>query len=96
MKVCTLFYLVISSCCATPYNVLLIIADDLRPTLGAYSHPVVKSPHIDTLMGQSVQFMNMHTQVGELIMLDQLPLRIPHLLSYEFVCWGVYTSGTYR
>ena len=28
-------------------NVLFIIIDDLKPTLGTYGHPVVKSPNID-------------------------------------------------
>ena len=30
-------------------NVLLIIADDLNNDLGTYGHPIVRTPHIDSL-----------------------------------------------
>ncbi len=30
-------------------NVLLIIADDLRDTVGCYGHPLVKTPNLDRL-----------------------------------------------
>ena len=33
----------------TDKNVLFIIVDDLKTTLGTYGHPVVKSPNIDRL-----------------------------------------------
>lgn len=41
-------------------NVLFIIVDDLKPTLGTYGHPLVKSPNIDKLAKTGVQFNNAH------------------------------------
>lgn len=41
-------------------NVLFIIIDDLKPTLGTYGHPLVKSPNIDKLATMGVQFKNAH------------------------------------
>ena len=46
-----------------PYNVLFIAVDDLRPDLGAYGHPIVKSPNIDRLAGSAVLFQNHYVQV---------------------------------
>jgi choline-sulfatase len=39
-------------------NVLFIMLDDLRPVLGTYGHPLVKSPNIDKLASQGIQFNN--------------------------------------
>jgi choline-sulfatase len=39
-------------------NVLFIMLDDLRPVLGTYGHPEVKSPNIDRLAAQGIQFNN--------------------------------------
>ena len=44
------------SAMARPKNVLLIIADDLRPALGCYSDPVAQTPHIDRLASEGVLF----------------------------------------
>ncbi len=41
-------------------NVLFIIVDDLKPTLGTYGHPLVKTPNIDQLAKSGVQFNNAH------------------------------------
>ncbi|MFY0653474.1 MAG: sulfatase [Cyclobacteriaceae bacterium] len=41
-------------------NVLFIIIDDLKPTLGTYGHPLVKTPNIDRLAERGVQFNNAH------------------------------------
>lgn len=46
------------------FNVLYLMADDLRPTLGCYSDPVVKSPNIDQLASVSKVFYNAYAQVG--------------------------------
>lgn len=43
-------------------NVLFIMADDLRPFLGAYGDTVVKSPNIDQLASKSQIFMNAYAQ----------------------------------
>ncbi|KAM8952895.1 iduronate 2-sulfatase [Pelodytes ibericus] len=43
-------------------NVLLLIVDDLRTTLGCYGDSVVKSPNIDQLASQSVVFTNAYAQ----------------------------------
>jgi choline-sulfatase len=38
-------------------NILMIMADQLMPFLtGAYGHPVVKTPHLDRLVGEGVRF----------------------------------------
>ncbi len=43
-------------------NVLLIVVDDLRDTLGCYGHPEVKTPHIDRLAGRAVRFDRAYVQ----------------------------------
>uniref|UniRef100_UPI00398EC26D iduronate 2-sulfatase isoform X2 n=1 Tax=Pristiophorus japonicus TaxID=55135 RepID=UPI00398EC26D len=43
-------------------NVLFIIADDLRTSLGCYGDPIVKSPNIDQLASKSVIFKNAFAQ----------------------------------
>lgn len=39
-------------------NVLFIVVDDLRPELGCYGHPMIKSPNIDRLAAQGTIFTN--------------------------------------
>ncbi|XP_066437887.1 iduronate 2-sulfatase isoform X2 [Eleutherodactylus coqui] len=47
---------------ATGRNVLLIIVDDLRTSLGCYGDNIVKSPNIDQLASKSVRFTNAFAQ----------------------------------
>uniref|UniRef100_A0A8I3PHW6 Iduronate 2-sulfatase n=2 Tax=Canis lupus familiaris TaxID=9615 RepID=A0A8I3PHW6_CANLF len=68
------FGLVLSSVCASaesaapsnlttaPLNVLLIIVDDLRPSLGCYGDKLVRSPNIDQLASHSLLFQNAFAQ----------------------------------
>ncbi|XP_069842372.1 iduronate 2-sulfatase [Dendropsophus ebraccatus] len=46
----------------TSKNVLLIIVDDLRTSLGCYGDSIVKSPNIDQLASSSVLFTNAYAQ----------------------------------
>ena len=45
---------------STQYNVLLIVADDLRPALGVYGDKLAQTPRIDALFRRGVTFENMH------------------------------------
>ena len=43
-------------------NVLFIAVDDLRPELGCYGHPMIKSPNIDALAKTAVLFERAYCQ----------------------------------
>lgn len=43
-------------------NILFLAVDDLRPELGCYGHPIVKSPNIDRLARQGVLFERTYCQ----------------------------------
>ncbi len=44
------------------YNVLFIISDDLRPTLGCYGNTIIKTPNIDSLATRGVRFDHAYAQ----------------------------------
>ena len=47
---------------AEKLNVLLIISDDLRDTVGCYGNPAVKTPNIDRLAQRGVRFERAYVQ----------------------------------
>lgn len=44
-------------------NVLFIFVDDLRPELGCYGNPIIRTPNIDKLASGSFVFLNHYVQV---------------------------------
>lgn len=45
-------------------NVLLLIADDLRPQLGCYGDPIVHTPHLDGLAQSALRFDRAYVQIA--------------------------------
>jgi arylsulfatase A-like enzyme len=47
---------------AKKYNVLFIIADDLRPETGSYGNPIIKTPNIDRIARGATRFDRAYAQ----------------------------------
>jgi len=47
---------------AKKYNVLVVIADDLRPEIGAYGNPLIKTPNIDRIAKGATKFDRAYAQ----------------------------------
>ena len=66
--VTNILMLTLMSCYVTaagrPPNILMLMIDDMRPDLGCYNHPQVKTPNIDKLSTVSSLFYNTHAQVS--------------------------------
>jgi len=52
----------VSSTQRPKYNVLFIASDDLRPELGCYGNPIIKTPNIDQLATQGTRFERAYAQ----------------------------------
>ena len=67
MGAISLNLILLSSICladnSKPPNILFIMVDDLRPELGIYDHPVVKTPHIDKFSKNATIFTNAYVNV---------------------------------
>ena len=46
------------------YNVVLIVFDDLRPTIGAYGDRLAQTPHLDAFINRSFYFTRAYSQVN--------------------------------
>src|SRR5262252_10099810 len=44
------------------YNVLFLISDDLRPELGCYGNPIIKTPNLDGLAARGTRFDRAYAQ----------------------------------
>ena len=44
-------------------NVLLLMADDMRPELGCYGVPVVQTPNMDRLAADGMLFRNAYCNI---------------------------------
>ncbi len=54
----------LTSAAADRPNVLVLIADDLRPQLGCYGDPIVKTPHLDAFARTALRFDRAYVQIA--------------------------------
>lgn len=69
-------------------NILMILVDDLKPTLGAYGDSIAKSPNIDELASMSIMFENAY--VNQAIC---GPSRYNLMLGMRSTSSGIYGFG---
>ena len=69
-------------------NILLILVDDLKPTLGTYQDTVVKSPNIDELAAMGMQFNKAYANQAVCA-----PSRYNLMLGSRSTSSGIYNFG---
>ena len=79
---------------ATPKNIVLIVADDLSPTLGCYGDSVAPTPTIDRLARQGFLFENAFCTAPSCSpsRASMLTGRYPHQLAEGTNLWGTLPS----
>ena len=60
-----MFYTMAAACSANRPNFLMIAVDDLRPMLGCYENPNIRTPNIDRLAGRGVVFERAYCQYAK-------------------------------
>jgi iduronate 2-sulfatase len=70
-------------------NILLILVDDLKPTLGVYGDPVAHSPNIDRLAAKGMTFKNAYCNQAVC-----LASRYNLLLGSRSTSSGIFNFGT--
>lgn len=75
---------------APKYNVLLIMADDLRPAMGCYGDPQARTPNLDRLASRGVRFERAYVQYPVCN-----PSRVSMLTSTRPEKNGVTGNGTF-
>lgn len=72
-------------------NIIFLLTDDQRDnTFGAMGHPVIKTPHLDALMGESMRFRNAYAPTPVCA-----PSRISYLTGMPERLHGVGFSSSY-
>ena len=50
-------------------NILFIGVDDMRPLINSYGYPQMKTPNLDKLASEGVQFNQAYTQISPFVVL---------------------------
>jgi iduronate 2-sulfatase len=61
----TIYIFLLFSVIEAKDNIIFIIVDDLRPSLGCYGDTMAYTPNIDVLAKSSIYFNNAYVQVGK-------------------------------